>query len=207
MISTLSRNWWLLALCGVFDAIYALMNFFMQRPDGSLALRTSVKSTGTLVHMGELALAAGACTVAAGIWNFRRGNSWLLLLNGLARSVLGLVLAGTFGFSIRFRTIALLIFVMAMSIGIYELTAARTSRRDASRRWLLAAAGVASFGFALAFLAFVFRWIELNPESPAQSFHWFASYFGFTAICMLGLALRLQPAIRHGDGLVIQRPV
>jgi hypothetical protein len=50
---------------------------------------------------------------------------------------------------------------------------------------------VASVGFALAFFAFVFRWIKLEPGSPAQTLHWLGSYFGFSAVCMLGLALRL----------------
>jgi len=34
----------------------------------------TVDVNGTLVHMGELALAAGVCTVAAGIWNSRKGQ-------------------------------------------------------------------------------------------------------------------------------------
>jgi hypothetical protein len=53
-------------------------------------------------------------------------------------------------------------------------------------------AGVVSVGFAAVFLAFVLRWIKLDPSPSAQTFHWLASYFGFTAICMVGLALRLN---------------
>jgi hypothetical protein len=39
------------------------------------------------------------------------------------------------------------------------------------------------------FLGFVFRWIRLDPGPSAQTFYWLGSYFGFGAICMLGLAL------------------
>jgi uncharacterized membrane protein HdeD (DUF308 family) len=191
LIQTLIKNWWLLALCGVLDAIISVMNFFMQRPDGSPTLRTFVHSRGTVVHMGMLALAAGACTIAAGIWSSRKGKSWLLVLNGLACSALGLIFTFWTG-PLAFRTVALLIVVMAMSIGIYELATARTLRRHLADEWLLGAAGVASVGFALAFFAFVFRWIKLEPGSPAQTLHWLGSYFGFSAICMLGLALRLH---------------
>ena len=191
MIQTMIKNWWLLALCGVLDAIYSVMNFFMQRPDGSLTLRTFVHNRGTLVHMGMLALAAGACTIAAGIGSSRKGKSWLLLLNGLACSALGLIFTFWTG-PLAFRTVALLIVVMAMSIGIYELATARTLRRHLADEWLLGAAGVASVGFASVFFAFVFRWIKLEPGSPAQTLHWLGSYFGFSAICMLGLALRLH---------------
>ena len=162
----------------------------MQRPDGSPALRTFVHSRSTLAQMGVLALAAGACTIAAGIWSSRKGKSWLLVLNGLACSALGLIFTFWTG-PLAFRTVALLIVVMALSIGIYELAAARELRRHLADEWLLGAAGVASVGFALAFFAFVFRWIKLEPGSPAQTLHWLGSYFGFSAVCMLGLALRL----------------
>jgi uncharacterized membrane protein HdeD (DUF308 family) len=106
MIQTLIKNWWLLALCGVLDAIYSVMNFFMQRPDGSLTLRTFVNNRGTLVYMGMLALAAGACIIAAGIWSSRKGKSWLLVLNGLACSTLGLIFTFWTG-PLAFRTVAL----------------------------------------------------------------------------------------------------
>jgi uncharacterized membrane protein HdeD (DUF308 family) len=191
IIQMLIKNWWLLALCGVLDAIYSVMNFFMQRPDGSLALRPFVNNRSTVVHMGMLALAAGACTIAAGIWSSRKGKSWLLVLNGLACSALGMIFTFWTG-PLAFRTVALLIVVMAISVGIDELATARTLRRHLADEWLLAAAGVVSVGFALSFLAFAFGWIKLEPRLPDQSLFWLGSYFGFSAICMLGLALRLH---------------
>ena len=39
------------------------------------------------------------------------------------------------------------------------------------------------------FLGFVFGWIKLEPSPSAQTVHWLGSYFGFSSICMLGLAL------------------
>src|SRR6185437_9853240 len=185
MMQTLSKTWWLLVVCGVLEAMYSVMNFFMVRPDGSLALRTFVNGRGAIVNMGMLALAAGACTVAAGIWSSRNGQSWLLVLNGLAFSALGLIFMFWRG-PLAFRTIALLIVVMALSIGVYEFRIARTSRRG-SEEWLLNMVGGVSMGFALAFLAFVFRLISLDSTAPAQSLHWLGSYFAFSAICMLVL--------------------
>ena len=175
MIQTLMKNWWLLALCGVLDAIYSATNFFMQDPDGSLALRKFAVQ-GTVVFLGRLALAAGACTIAAGIWRSAKGKCWLLVLNGLALSALGLILNGIFGFRISFRTIALLLVVMALSIGIFELATARTLRRHVPDKWFLGLAGAASVGFALVFL-----WIKPGPGAHAD-FLWFGSYFGFSAI-------------------------
>ena len=195
MIQALTKNWWLLALGGVFDALLSAMNFFRQRPDGSLTPRTSVDVSGTLVHIGMLALAAGVCTVAAAIWSYREGRSWLLVLNGLALSALGLLFTFWANRPIAFRSIALLIVAMAISVGIYELATARTLQRHVTGKWLLGAAGVVSVGFALVFVALAFR--QLNVErSPLADFLWFGSYYGFSAVCKLGLALgprRLGP--------------
>ena len=183
MLLALIKNWWLLALCGVLDAIISII-YFNHAGNGFHA-------TGTVMLLGTLTLAAGACTIAAGIWSSRKGKSWFLVLNGLACSALGLIFTFWTG-PLAFRTVALLIVVMAMSIGIYELATARTLQRHLADEWLLGAAGVVSAGFALAFLALVFGWIKLEPESPAQTLHWMGSYFGFSAICMLGLALLLH---------------
>ena len=192
-IQTLIKNGWLLALCGLLDAIYAAVTFLMQDPDGSVIFRTSVNRYDTLEHMGLLALAAGACTVATGGVGFRE-KSWLVVVNGLACGALGLTLCGTFGSRIGFRTLALFIVVMALSLGIYELSAALTLRGHSPGKWLVTSAGVISIGFALAFLAFAFHWIEMGRR-PLADFVWFGSYFGFTALGMLGLGLGM-----HGSG-------
>jgi uncharacterized membrane protein HdeD (DUF308 family) len=195
MTQSLVKSWWLLALCGVFDALFAVLIVLMGSPDGSPNLSTFIHSRDASSQLGLLALAAGVCTIAASVWGSRKDNSWLLVLNGLACSSLGLLVTlGAIGATrpIAFRTIALVIVIMAMSIGLYELTTARTLRGHPIDEWLLGAAGVVSVGFAVVFLAFVLRWIKLDPSPSAQTFHWLGSYFGFTAICMVGLALRLN---------------
>ena len=194
MIRTLMKNWWLLALCGVLDAIisviYGLM--FDTGPDGPL---TAHEWRVTGVFLTRLALAAGICTIAARIWSSGRGQSWLLVLNGLAFSAYGLIPLVWRG-SLNFVLFARLLVVMAMSFGILELLTARTLWRQhhVADGWFLGLAGAASFGFALAFLALGFGWIQ--PERRAfhpSIFLWLAFYFGFSAICMLWLGLRLGP--------------
>lgn len=183
MIQTLIMNWLPLALCGVLYAIISVVYFnYAGHP---------FHATSAVMFLGKLTLAAGVCTIAAGIWSSRKGKSWLLVLNGVAGSALGLIFTFWTG-PLAFRTIAIFIVVMALSIGIYELVTARTLRHHLADGWLLGAAGVASFAFALAFFAFVFGWIKLEPGSPAQTLLWLGSYFGFSAICMLGLTLRLN---------------
>jgi uncharacterized membrane protein HdeD (DUF308 family) len=192
MAQSLVKGWWLLALCGVLDALFAVQIVLMGSRDGSPILRSFLHSRDAISQLGLLALAAGVCTIAASVWNSRKDNSWLLVLNGIACSLLGLLVTLGANRSITFRTIALVIVVMAMSIGLYELATARTLRGHRIGEWLLGVAGVVSVGFAVAFLAFVLRWIKLDPSPSAQTFHWLGSYFGFTAICMVGLALRLN---------------
>ena len=196
MIQKLIKNWWLLALCGVLAATISVIYLIRQDTDGPLTFHAWHR---TIVFLGKLTLATGIFTIVAGIWSFGKGKSRLLVLNGLACSALGAIFAFWTG-PLAFRTVALLIVVMAMSIGIYELAIARTLHRFADE-WLLGAAGMASVGFAVAFLAFIFRWIRLEPGSPAQSLHWLGSYFGFSAICMLVLSLRLRnPGLPNSPG-------
>jgi hypothetical protein len=91
---------------------------------------------------------------------------------------------------------ALLLVVMAMSGGILALAIARTLRRSVADEWLFGLAGAGSVGFALAFLALANGWIQLErrPFHPSV-FLWQCFYFGFCAVCMLVLALRLHRLI------------
>ena len=190
MIQTLIRNRWLLAVCGVLDAMYAAMNLLMFDPEGSLALRRWI-SPGALRNMSEIALAAGVCTIAAGIWSSGKGRSWLLALNGLALGAFGLVGLSPIprGRPISFLPFALLFVVMAASIGVFALATARTLRRHVADRRCLSVAGTAAMGFALGFLVLGFRWIRLEPT---EFVFWMSSWFAFSALSMMVVALRLN---------------
>jgi hypothetical protein len=147
---------------------------------------------GIEVFVNTLALAAGACTIAAGIWRSAKGISWLLALNGLALSAYGLMALFWRG-PLSYRFFALLVVVMAMSFGILALAIARTLRGRVADEWFFGLAGAASAGFASAFLALANNWIQLERRLFHPSvFLWFCFYFGLSAICMLGLALRLH---------------
>jgi uncharacterized membrane protein HdeD (DUF308 family) len=181
MIQTIMRKWWLLAVCGVLDAVISAV--FLNQGFSPLSRFRAFEL------LGWVTLAAGICTIAAGIFGSREGKSWLLVLNGFACCALGAILSFGAGRRIAFRTIALLIFVMAVSIGVYELVMALRSRRHHAREWLLGAAGIISVGFAFVFLSFVLRWIKLDPSPSGQTFYWIGSYFAFTAIGLVGLFL------------------
>ncbi len=183
MIQTLSRNWWLLASCGILCAIFSAVCMLTLQPDGSLALRNHALQS-TLTLLGELALAAGACSIAASLWKSATGKSWLLALNGATLIALGLLFNGAFGAAVSFRSIANLYAILAISIAGFEWTAARILRGQTLDKWFLAAAGVVSIAYAVTFL--------LIQPAPPSDFIWFGSYFGFTAVCMLAMAARLH---------------
>jgi uncharacterized membrane protein HdeD (DUF308 family) len=206
VIQNLMKSWSLLAVCGICDASFAVMILFIGNPDVALNLGINVHSRNIIELLGGLALAAGVCTIAAAIWSSREVHSSLLVLNGLGCSALGTMFLLGAGRSVKFRTIALVIVTMAVSIGAYELAAAWRRRGHVSGEWLLGGAGVVSIGFAAVFLGFGLGWIKLDPSPSAQTFNWLASYFAFSAICMVGLALgNLRPPSplpRMGTGAV-----
>ena len=190
MIRTLAGNWRLLALCGVLYASISAIYFAMQSTDGPLTIHAW---NGVATLLGRLVLAAGACAIVAGLWRSVRGKCWPLALSGLALLGLGVIYSALRRYPISLLTIALLIIVTAVSGGILELEAARALRLQGrvGDRWFLLLAGVAAFGFAGVFLALGLHWIPIAPGSRSD-FLWFGSYFAFSAVCMLELALRLR---------------
>jgi hypothetical protein len=196
MIQTPSRNWWLLALCGVFEAGYAVVILLMRDQNGSPTWRTFL-TKGTILLLGELAVVAGVCTMAAGLWS-ANGKSWLVALNGFALGALGALelIVAFWTLRMSFRPFVLLFIVMALSVGSLALANARTLRGAVADKWLLRLAGAIAFGFALAFLVLALGWVNLRQHPPEFLNIWMGCYFAFSAICMLGLAVRL-----HGRGL------
>jgi len=191
VIQTLTKNWWLLVFCGILDATISVIYLSMYDA-GAGGPVTFHGWNGAVVLLNRLALAAGVSTIAAGIWRSAKGKSWLVVLNGLAFSAFGLTPLLWRG-PLSFDYFGLLIVVMAMTLGILALAIARTLRRHVADQWFLSLTGAASVGFALAFLALVSRWIQLErrPFHPSI-FLWQCVYFGFSAIFMAGLALRLH---------------
>lgn len=190
MIQTLSKNWWLLVVCGVLYAVMAAIYLRIYNAGGPLTFHAW---SLTIAFSSKVALAAGACTIIAGIWRGRKDSSWFLVLHGLALVALGLLfLRANGGARISLRTILLVMMLMAISFGIVELDVARTLRHlhQLADGWVVGLAGVVSLAFVLPFVALGY-WIQLEPSSNPE-FLWFALYFSFSAICMLGLALRVH---------------
>lgn len=188
MVSTLARNWVLLAVCGILEAIISVAYLVMWYTDGPVTFHSW---NGTIVLLGKLAVGTGLVAIAAGLWRASSGKCWLLALHGLALGALGMILYGLTGFKISLLTISMLIVTMAVTFGILALILAQALGRRPADRWVCSLAGVSSGGFALTFLALGFHWIKIGPGSHVELF-WLGAYFVFSAVCLLTLALRLR---------------
>lgn len=196
----LSKAWWLMALCGAGEAMCAAMNLLTLNLGGWPVLRRFALPD-TVPDMSMLALLAGICAIAAGLWNLGRDRAWMLSLHGLA--------LGTFGFigvsplvkgPLSFRPISLLLVLMAISLGAFAWATARTLRSGVAGKLFLKVSEAASIGFSLSFVAVGFGWLRLGP--PPSYWIWMSSYFGFCAIVMLWFALRVR-----GRGIQESAPI
>ena len=200
MSGTLSKAWWLLALCGILDAMHAAINLLMMnRP---LIFRSFGSSSVAVRDMGLLALSAGACAIAAGLWSAGKDHSWLLSLHGLALTAFGAILVSLLiKGPLSFRPVSLLFTVMAASIGAFALETLKAQRRGTrGGRWFLIAAGVASVVFAFSFVAEGLLKLPVRRLEPTIFFSWMSSHFVLCAVFMLWLALLLHSqASRQSD--------
>jgi len=187
LIKTLIKNWWLLGLSGILEAMISVFYLVIYYTTPNIH-----GGNGMVVFLSKLAVGAGVCTISASIWRSAKGKSWLLVLNGLALSAYGLMAVFWRG-PLSFGFFAFLLVVAAMTFGILALAIARTMQRRIADAWFFGLAGAASVGFALVFLALANHWIQLERRLfHPSAFLWLCFYFGFSAICMLGLALRLH---------------
>ncbi len=182
MIRVMINNWWLLALRGAFALLFAMFAFSMQTVMGTW-LVSAIALAGVVVLFGLLALAAGICTIAAAIRGAGRDKSFLLLWDGIAICVAGIVILVERRVDLQLLVHG--IAVWALIIGVLELLLARRLRRHLPDEWSLAVAGAVSFGFGLFFL------VARMTEAIAM-LRWVGLYAGFSAAMILALAFRLH---------------
>ncbi len=190
MLQTLKKNWWLLALCSGLYALISIQFFSVMGYSGPLTVRFRGDA---IAWLGRFILAAAACSAGAGLWRAGHGKGWLLVLNGLALAALGVIDLYFIRTRVSFRTIALLIVVMAASTSALEVLLAQALRirRRLMDGWLLTLAGALTGGFAMLFLALAFRWIRILPGSQTDLL-WIGCYFACSSLCILTLAFRLH---------------
>jgi uncharacterized membrane protein HdeD (DUF308 family) len=181
MIRVLINNWWLLGLRGIFALLFAVLAFSL-RPVADSVFTRPIAHTATVIVFGLLALAAGVSTILASFRRAGRNRSHLLLWDGIAVSVVGLVtLLGSKLTLVRF---VYFIAAWAIVIGVLELQIARSLRRHIPDEWSLTVAGAASI------ILGAYRIFERSDQGVSL-LPWLGVYAGFSAITMLALSFRL----------------
>jgi uncharacterized membrane protein HdeD (DUF308 family) len=174
MITTLARNWWVLALRGVAALLFGIMTFVWPGP--TLAV--------LILLFGAYALVDGVFAVIAGISaRHEQERWWMMIVEGVAGIIIGLL---TFLWP-GVTALVLLYFIAAWSIltGVLELAAAIRLRKEIEGEWRLGLAGVLSilFGLLLVFM----------PGSGALAVIWLiGAYAVVFGIVLLVLAFQVR---------------
>ena len=175
MAEILRRNWWLVVLRGVAAIIFGILTFILPGP--TLA--------ALVILFGAYALIEGIFSIAAGVsgWALSGSSRWLLLLEGLAGVIIGLI---TF-FAPDITAVGLLVYigVWAIVTGILEVVGAFQLRKEISNEWLLIFGGILSAVFGV--LVFIY------PEASALSILWLIGIYAVVyGIATVALGFRLK---------------
>ncbi len=187
MLTMLARNWWVLALRGVFAIIF-----------GVLALIWPALTLLVLITLfGAYALVDGIFAVIAGIASYGRNERWwAVLLEGVAGIILGVLTflwPGT-------TALVLVYFIAAWALitGIFEIVAAIRLRKEIEGEWMMVLSGIVSILFGL--------FLVVAPGAGALGLTWvigaYAIVFG---ILLLILAFRLRSLPRDAQPIDTSR--
>lgn len=164
MLSTLSENWWALALRGVAAVLFGILAVLL--PGTAL--------TALIYVFGAYALVDGVLTLVAGIRG--SGRRWVLLAEGLVGIVVGLLALVFPGVTIE--VLLYLIGAWAILIGLLEILAAIWLRQEIEREWSLILGGIVSVVFGVI--------LEVLPRAILLSVVWgvgvYALIFGAALI-------------------------
>jgi uncharacterized membrane protein HdeD (DUF308 family) len=174
MIAVLTRNWWALALRGIFAILFGLAALAM--PGITLA--------AIIWLFGAYAVADGVFAIVVGLRAVERHQrSWPLMLEGIVDIAAG-VTAVTWP-ALTALLLLYLVSVWAMVTGILEIVAAIRLRRHIKGEWMLAVNGVISVLLG-AFL------IAPPRVGILTVVYWIGAYALIFGVMLLALGLRLR---------------
>jgi uncharacterized membrane protein HdeD (DUF308 family) len=183
MIRLMIQNWWLLFLRGVLAIVFAIFIFaflpFMPAP-----FLRQFAFAGLAAIFALFAFATGFLTIAAAVRGAGQGgSSWLMLADGIAVAVGGIIILLAPGLTLIH--VIQLIGITALAVGILELVAGVHLRRHVTDEWLLITGGVISIAFSACLLL-------ANVGTVQAALTWISIYALTNGLAIIGLALRLR---------------
>lgn len=174
MVQVLARNWWALALRGVFAIIFGLIAL----------INPGLTLYALVILFGAYSLVDGVFGVAAAVRAAETHNRWgWLLVEGIAGILTGIIAFVWTG--ITAIVLLYLIAAWALVTGVLELLAGFRLRGHLANEWLLLLSGAASIIFGVILIA--------RPAAGALALLWvigiYALIFG---VLVLFLAFRLR---------------
>jgi uncharacterized membrane protein HdeD (DUF308 family) len=174
MMIVLSRNWWALALRGLFAVLFGIAAFAL--PGITL---------GALVLLyGAYAFVDGVFAITAAMVGRTEGVPvWALLLEGIFGIAVGVLTMFWPGIT----ALALLFMISAWAVvtGVLEIVAAIRLRKEIQGEWLLALSGILSILFGLA--------LVVNPGAGALAVVWLIGAYAIAfGLLLIALGFRLR---------------
>lgn len=179
MLSSLSHNWWALAIRGIAAMVFGILAFVWP----------GITLTALVLLFGAYAMVDGIFAIIAGVNVAGRAKRWwLLLLEGILS-----VIAGIITFIVPVITALFLLYLIAfwsIVTGIFAIGTAIRLRKEITGEWLMALSGIASVIFGVLLLLF--------PGAGALAVIWWIGAYAFVfGALILGLAFRLRSVDRH----------
>lgn len=161
MVSSLSKNWWVLALRGVAAVVFAVMLW-------TLPPQESIETL--ILVFGVFAFVDGSLQVWTAIMDRKSHDNWIVLV---LWGVVGIA-AGIMTFAVPGLTAVALLFyiaVWAIAKGVLEIIAAIRLRKEIKGEWLLVLLGVISIFFG--------GFLMANPAAGALTLIWVIATYAF----------------------------
>jgi uncharacterized membrane protein HdeD (DUF308 family) len=179
MIAVLTRNWWALALRGIFAILFGL----------AALITPGITLVAIIWLFGAYAVTDGVFAIVAGIRAVERHQRWWpLVLEGIVD-----VAAGVAAVSWPALTALLLLYLVsiwAVVTGLLEIAAAIRLRRHVKGEWMLAVNGVISVLLGVFLIA--------PPRVGILAVvYWIGAYALIFGVMLLALGLRLR-RLQHG---------
>lgn len=188
VLDMLIRNWWALALRGVFAILFGLMAIVWP----GLTLATLI------LLFGAYALVDGVFAVVHGVSSYgERERWWVTVLEGIAGIIIGIV---TFLWpDLTALTLLTIIGVWAIFTGVMEIMGAIQLRQVIEGEWLYILSGIASVVFGALVILF--------PGAGALSLTWLIGAYALVfGVMFIILAFRLRGMKKEAETRNSGRP-